>query len=81
MRMLRFSIGILTLSLLFGSCKFLGSTSSKSYVGKEFETESGLKYTIHKAGDGVRAELGNIVQVHYSGTLQDTVEFDNSFIY
>ena len=65
--------------LTFASCKPMQKVSSKSYVGKEFETESGLKYTIQKAGQGERAEIGKIVVVNYVGMLTDSSVFDNSY--
>jgi peptidylprolyl isomerase len=57
----------------------MSKVSSKSYVGKEFVTESGLIYTIHRAGEGERAASGKMVLVHYSGRLQDGTPFDNSY--
>jgi peptidylprolyl isomerase len=71
----RFSL----LIFVFVSCKPMSKVSSSSYEGKEFVTESGLKYTIHKAGDGVRPELDDMVKVHYAGRLNDSTEFDNSY--
>lgn len=70
-------ICLFLISLL--ACKPSGKISSDSYVGKEFITESGLKYTIHRAGNGVRAKAGDMVRVHYRGKLTDGVEFDNSY--
>ena len=61
------------------SCKPMGKISSSEYAGKEFVTESGLKYTIHRAGEGKRAEIGNVVSVNYRGRLTDSTEFDNSY--
>jgi peptidylprolyl isomerase len=61
------------------SCKSFDKISSSEYVGKEFVTESGLKYSIHRAGDGKRAEIGDLVSVHYRGRLTDSTEFDNSY--
>ena len=65
--------------IFLATCKPMSKVSSKSYVGKEFETETGLRYTIYRAGTGERAEAGKIVSVHYAGRLPDSTEFDNSY--
>lgn len=41
-------------------------------------TNSGLKYLIQQKGDGVRAELGKEVAVHYTGKFLDGKVFDSS---
>jgi peptidylprolyl isomerase len=41
-------------------------------------TESGLRYLIVEEGDGREADAGNVVQVHYTGRLEDGTEFDSS---
>lgn len=43
------------------------------------ETESGLRYQIIQKGDGIQAEKGKTVAVHYKGMLADGGEFDNSY--
>lgn len=42
-------------------------------------TDSGLQYTEVSAGDGPRAQAGQIVSVHYTGTLEDGTVFDSSY--
>ncbi len=42
-------------------------------------TESGLQYTEVVAGDGPQPQPGDIVSVHYTGTLQDGTVFDSSY--
>ncbi len=42
-------------------------------------TDSGLQYTELVAGDGPMAEPGDVVQVHYTGTLEDGLVFDSSY--
>ena len=42
-------------------------------------TETGLKYIIHKEGDGEKVKDGAFAKVHYSGFLMDGTSFDNSF--
>ena len=41
-------------------------------------TESGLQYIEIEPGTGEQAKTGDIVSVHYVGTLADGTEFDNS---
>jgi len=49
-------------------------------ISEGFETtESGLRFQIIQKGDGVKAEKGNQVAVHYKGMFADGTEFDNSY--
>ncbi len=41
-------------------------------------TDSGLKYHDFEEGDGVSPEAGQIVEVHYTGWLEDGTKFDSS---
>jgi peptidylprolyl isomerase len=41
-------------------------------------TASGLEYIEIEAGTGVQAQPGDLVSVHYTGTLEDGTEFDSS---
>lgn len=41
-------------------------------------TTSGLKYVIHQKGDGIPAEVGKEVAVHYTGKFLDGKVFDSS---
>jgi peptidylprolyl isomerase len=41
-------------------------------------TESGLQYVITEEGAGEKPQPGDIVQVHYTGTLEDGTKFDSS---
>ena len=43
------------------------------------KTESGLRYKILKKGDGQKADKGNVVSVHYEGSLTNGQVFDSSF--
>lgn len=42
------------------------------------ETASGLRYQDLVVGDGMEAQGGNAVQVHYTGWLTDGTKFDSS---
>jgi len=43
------------------------------------ETQSGLRYKIIQKGDGVKAEAGQTVSVHYEGSLLNGQVFDSSY--
>jgi peptidylprolyl isomerase len=47
--------------------------------GKATTTASGLQYIEIAEGDGPQPQPGDIVAVHYRGTLEDGTEFDNSY--
>ena len=42
-------------------------------------TESGLKYVMIEEGSGETPESGSMVQVHYTGALEDGTKFDSSY--
>lgn len=46
---------------------------------KATTTASGLQYIEIQEGDGPKPQPGEVVAVHYRGTLEDGTEFDNSY--
>ncbi|PIQ14838.1 MAG: hypothetical protein COW67_11605, partial [Flavobacteriales bacterium CG18_big_fil_WC_8_21_14_2_50_32_9] len=86
------SISILLIALTLSTAVFAQEKEKKSskkevvkkdkkkvsIVGKEFTTESGLKYVITHEGNGERAKVGDNVQVHYTGKLTNDTVFDSS---
>lgn len=46
--------------------------------GREETTDSGLRMIIHKNGNGQIPSLGQTVEVHYSGMLENGTKFDSS---
>lgn len=51
---------------------------AKNGNGKEVVTASGLKYVDLKAGQGEEAKAGKVVEVHYTGWLENGTKFDSS---
>ena len=65
--MLHMLMGIITIgSLLSGE------------VGMELITKSGLKYVDEKIGEGEFPEKGDLIVVHYIGSLENGTKFDSS---
>ena len=54
------------------------ATGEESAEGGSRVTASGLEYVEVAAGTGVQAQPGDLVSVHYTGTLEDGTEFDSS---
>ena len=50
-----------------------------SQAGNEITTASGMKYVDLKVGDGASPRMGQAVQVHYTGWLENGREFDSSY--
>ena len=47
-------------------------------IGMEVTTDSGLKYVDEKIGVGDSPSKGDLLVVHYTGTLEDGTVFDSS---
>lgn len=54
------------------------SQTEPGEAGESMVTESGLEYIELEAGTGAVPQLGDLVKVHYTGTLEDGTEFDSS---
>ncbi len=67
-RVVRVGIVVLLLTLTLVACG-----------EKTVTTDSGLQYIEIKKGSGPAPQAGEIVAVHYKGTLEDGTEFDNSY--
>jgi peptidylprolyl isomerase len=57
---------------------FAGQDRAPANGGREVVTPSGVKYTDLRPGQGEEIALGKIVEVHYSGWLEDGTKFDSS---
>jgi peptidylprolyl isomerase len=51
---------------------------TKKNGSKVITTPSGLKYEEIKVGNGAKPKTGQIIQVHYTGTLENGTKFDSS---
>ena len=64
------------LNVLIVSTLIIGSLFGG--VGMEITTDSGLKYIDEKVGTGDSPSKGDLLVVHYTGTLEDGTVFDSS---
>lgn len=55
-----------------------GSGSDGCEEGAVVELDSGLEYEELECGDGTEVARGDVITVHYTGTLDDGTEFDSS---
>ncbi len=60
------------------AAKVLSDYLAKHKITAE-PTESGLYYVMTQEGNGEKPEAGQIVSVHYTGTLLDGTKFDSSY--
>lgn len=68
-------------ALSLGVFLFMNQVSNSLQAEESAQTvilESGLQYTDDVVGTGDTAEIGNIVNVHYIGTLTNKTKFDSS---
>ena len=55
-----------------------GGGSDGCEEGAVVELDSGLEYEELECGDGEEVARGDVIEVHYTGTLEDGTEFDSS---
>ncbi len=55
-----------------------GGGSDGCEEGAVVELDSGLEYEELACGDGEEVARGDVIEVHYTGTLEDGTEFDSS---
>lgn len=72
-------------ALLAATFLFLVAACADPQNGKPAQTDAeenvtptGLKYLDLKVGEGAEATSGNVVEVHYIGTLENGTKFDSS---
>jgi len=54
------------------------SSTSKIKLNETYTSESGLQYVYTEKGDGIQANAGDKVSVHYTGKLTNDTVFDSS---
>lgn len=65
-------------SSLFGQALKANAVLNQTQVDAMATQKSGLKYTIHEQGTGLKPKVGDFVLVHYTGRLEDGKIFDSS---
>lgn len=76
---------IIMVGLLVAACGPASNSGSQEESSEEsaassssIVTDSGLEYIEIEEGSGPQAQPGDLVRVHYTGTLEDGTEFDSS---
>lgn len=57
---------------------FIGCNNAQECETGIVETDTGLRYEEIECGDGTEAARGDLVTVHYTGTLENGKKFDSS---
>lgn len=80
-----FKVTLVALLLLLGAAcgddaapEADGGGSDGCEEGAVVELDSGLEYEEIECGDGAEVARGDVITVHYTGTLDDGTEFDSS---
>jgi peptidylprolyl isomerase len=69
---------LVVLALAAAAVTYLIVNRNRSGGGTEVVTASGLKYTDVAEGSGATTQNGQMLTVHYTGTLQNGTKFDSS---
>jgi peptidylprolyl isomerase len=69
---------VIALAALAGTYAYV-ATHHQGNSGTEVTTASGLKYVDILEGTGVSPHTGQMVSVHYAGTLENGTKFDSSY--
>jgi FKBP-type peptidyl-prolyl cis-trans isomerase FkpA len=77
-RQVRIIAIVIVLALAASAIAYL-ITKRSGNTGAEVTTASGLKYTDLVEGTGASPLTGQMISVHYTGTLQDGTKFDSSY--
>lgn len=67
---------LVMISLLLGAIAFFAVTVAHS--GETTTTPSGLKIEFIKQGNGPKPQKGQVIEAHYTGTLENGTKFDSS---
>lgn len=70
---------VVSLLFLLAACGPTEGSGDEIEEGKVITTESGLRYEQIEKGEGPSPQAGDVVSVHYRGTLEDGTEFDSSY--
>jgi len=71
-------IVVIALAALVGTYAYV-ATHHEGNRGTEITTASGLKYVDILEGTGTSPQTGQMVSVHYAGTLENGTKFDSSY--
>jgi FKBP-type peptidyl-prolyl cis-trans isomerase len=69
-------VGLMIAAVAISATSYFACSGAKP--GTEVTTPSGLKYVDLVVGSGEPAKAGQVVQVHYTGTLENGTKFDSS---
>ena len=70
-------VGLMIAAVAISATSYFACSGAKP--GTEVTTPSGLKYVDLVVGSGEPAKAGQVVQVHYTGTLENGTKFDSSY--
>ena len=74
----RQALVLASLGMLLATCLAVAAPAIEKPADKVIKTESGLQYVELKKGEGSAAKEGDVVEVHYTGSLKDGKVFDST---